>query len=188
MNLMQSFSEAIKQYRDKKHIEIELRIGKINHHMFDTNVGQEAFQKLTASLDLYKEWEKVIKTQDDVFYWDNGVRCIYDGVTTTYQKKNNILKKDLKLENVFDVRLAIAQEIPVNEQTDEASHTVTRSRTSYLRKNVRIDMTIVTGQPLDKDVEDITKYQVELEILDASSDQKIFSALHKVLDVLKILK
>ena len=49
-------------------------------------------------------------------------------------------------------------------------------------------MTIVTGEPVDKDDEEIFKYQVELEITDASSDQKIYAALWKVKNIIEILK
>lgn len=188
MNLMECFSDHIRKYHDKKNIEIEIRLGKLNHNVFDTNVGNDTFQKVLEGLKKYNGWEKVEHIEDEVFYWSGNIRCIYDGNNAVYQKKSKILRKDLGLEYPLDVRLSIAQEIPCGEQTTDAIHTVSRRRMSFLRKNVRIDMTVVVGQPLDKDVEEDTKYQIELEILDATSDQKIYSALYKVLNILDLLK
>ena len=187
MELMEAFLEPIKKYRDKKHIEIELRLGKVNGNMFDTNVGKDAFTKVMKGLNAFKDWEQIKFTEDEVFYWSNHVRCIYEGDLTTYQKKSPVVKQNIKLNKAFDVRLGISQEIPCQEQTTDATHTVSRKRWSFLRKNVRIDMTIVMGDPIDKDVEDDTKYQIELELIDVSSDQLIFSAMHKVLNVLHLL-
>lgn len=186
MEIMKSFYDDICKYRDAKNIEIEVRLGKINHGIFDSNIGKQKFQKLLNALHKYKEWECVKKNDDEVYYWDNGVRCIYDGEKSEYQKKNKIMKKDMVM-NPLDIRMSVSQEIPIQEPNEDAKHSVHRHRTSFLRKNVRIDCTVVTGDPEDKDSEDVEQYQVELEFLDLSNDQLIFSALHKVKDLLACL-
>lgn len=184
---METFAEVIKKYRDTKNIEIEFRLGKVNHGTFDTNVGQKSFERILKGLLKYKEWEKVTESEDEVFYWSNGVRCIYNGNDSVYQKKTKIVTKDHTF-SPLDIRLSVAQEIPVKDEDEDAQRSVTRKRWSFLRKNVRIDMTIVTGQSHDKDCEDVNRYQVELEVLDASSDQKIYSAVHKIINLTSLLR
>jgi hypothetical protein len=187
MELMNTFADAIKAHRDTKHVEIEFRLGKMNRDMFDTNVGKDKFERVLKGLRKYPQWEKVTETSDDVFYWGNGVRCIFND-ECVYQKKKVLVKKDLRMSSKpLDVRMSIAQELPCEDQESEATRCVKRHRISFLRKNVRIDMTRVSGESTDKDCEDETKYQVELEVLNASSDQLIFSSVHKVLNVLELL-
>ena len=187
MEMMKTFEQDIKKYRDKQYIEIEIRLGKINRNIFDTNVGKHAFDRVLAGLDQFTGWESKTKIEDEVYYWGNGVRCVYTDSDCVYEKKNKILKNDLSLENKFDVRLGISQEIPCEMPTDDANRCVSRGRFSFLRKNVRIDMTIVKGPPKDKDSEESISYQIELEILSAKTDQEIFSALNKVHDILKLV-
>lgn len=184
MELMEAFAEHIRRFRSVKDVEIEMRLGRINNGFFDTNIGEPLFKKLVQALEKYTGWEKVTTTEDEVFYWDNGIRCIYDHVgNSTFQKKTNILKKDMKLDK-SDVRLSISTEVKI-PPVEDAQRSVTRKRKSFIRKNVRIDCTQVIGEPDDKDCEDSIKYQVELEFLDVSTDQLIFSALHKVKDIIK---
>lgn len=187
--MMDAFATAIKKHRGTQHIEIEFRLGKMNRDMFDTNVGKVKFDRIMSGLRKYQGWEKVEETSDDVFYWDHGIRCIYKD-ECVYQKKTSVHKKTLRLPSKpLDVRLSISEEKPCTEQTTEANRAVKRRRVSFLRKNVRIDMTSVFQEspPTDKDCEDEAKYQVELEVLDASTDQHIFASIHKVLNVLELL-
>jgi len=187
MELMQSFADDIRRYRDTEHIELELRLGKITPTGFDTDIGPHIFAKVIAGLDGYTGWENVTIKDDEVYYWQSGIRCRYSDTESVTERKNKILTKNHRIGPVLDVRLGISQEIPVDMPSDDAIRAVQRRRKSYLRKNVRIDCTIVTGPPEDKDSEASTNYQVELEILSAKTDQEIFSALYKVLDVLKLV-
>jgi mRNA capping enzyme, beta chain len=192
MELMRAFEEPIKKYRDAEHIEIELRLGRIQSGKFETDVGPHRFGQIVRGLEAYLEWESVEEIQDEVYYWGGGisnssVRCRYSDAGAFTERKNSILKQDLAL-GMMDVRLSIAQEIPVEMPTEDATRCVTRKRKSFLRKNVRIDLTMVHGPPVDKDSENTLTYQVELEILSAKTDQEIFSALYKVHDVLRLLQ
>lgn len=186
MELMKTFEDDIKKYRDAEHIEIELRLGKITPSGFNTDVGPHVFGLVMRGLDAYNGWESTDVADAEVYYWGSGVRCVYTDEACTTERKNPIVKKNLKLD-ALDVRLGISQEIPVEMPTDEATRCVRRQRKSYLRKNVRIDLSMVTGAPVDKDSESVVTYQVELEILSAKTDQEIFSALYKVHDVLKLI-
>jgi len=61
-------------------------------------------------------------------------------------------------------------------------------RTSFLRKNLRIDVTCVTGDPQDQDCDDENQYQIELELLSVpESKNELFNMVYKVFDVLKIM-
>ena len=51
-------------------------------------------------------------------------------------------------------------------------------------------MTIVKGNPDDKDCDDDTNYQIELEIIDPTKIQnkiEIYNILHKVFDIMKLI-
>ena len=183
MELMEAFADHIRRFRAQKNVEIEVRLGKLNNGFFDTDIGEPLFKKLVQALEKYKGWEKVEVTNDEVFYWDNGIRCIYDGKDSVYQKKSAVMKKDVRLPKM-DVRLGISTEVSVPEVTEDAQRAVSRHRKSFLRNNVWIDCTEVSGSSDDKYCEVFSQYQVELEFLDVSNDQLIFSALHKVKDLI----
>lgn len=185
MDLMKEFYSDIKKF--SSNTEVEVRLGKINYGIFDTNIGEQNFEKIIKALKKFKDWDKVLETQDEVYYWANGIRCVYDGTKSVYEHKRPIVKKNMSM-TPLDIRLGISQEIPCESVDDDAIRSVARRRMSFFRKNVRIDCTVVTGGSDDKDCEDDTRFQVELEFLDLSTDQLIFSALHKVKNVLEILK
>lgn len=181
---MEKFGEDIRRLCGPG-IEVEVRLGKMSNGMFDTNLGQTLFKRLVRSLEKYQKWENVTEVDDEVFYWHDGIRCIYgENGSCVYEKKTPIIKKDLSLKKM-DCRLAISKETQIQPVSGDATRSVSRHRKSFLRKNVRIDCTIVSGDSEDKDCEDQDRYQIELEFLDVSSDQLIFSALHKVKDLIE---
>jgi len=66
----------------------------------------------------------------------------------------------------------------------------TKQRVSYIRKNLSIDLTIITGDTHDMDAEDPVTYQVEFEIIDASrvnTKDDLFKIIHKINDVFIML-
>jgi hypothetical protein len=97
---------------------------------------------------------------------------------------------DFALEgHPFDIRLGISTEEPFEYDGDETSNEQkTKERWSFVRKNLSIDMTIVKGDPDDKDSEEDTIYQIEMEIIKPSEIQnkiELYNLLHKVFDLLK---
>ena len=50
--------------------EVELRLGKFNGKLFDTNIGKDTFDKVYRALVKYQGWEKIYTTQEEVFYRD----------------------------------------------------------------------------------------------------------------------
>lgn len=184
------FSEMIQSYKDTQYIEIEFRIGKMNRDIFDTNVGRDTFEKVLRRLNKYTGWESVTVTDDDVYYWDNGIRCVYNDMadSTVAVKKTKVTKKDVAGKSM-DVRLGISKEVPVSQPSTDATRHVQRHRTSFVRKNVSIDLTEVHGDTRDIDNENLVTYQIEIEIINPSklsSIQDIHTVIWKISDVLKI--
>lgn len=181
--------EHITGYKDKKYIEIEFRLGKIVNKKFDTNVGKDMFEKIHRRLLKYKGWENIKKTTDEVYYWEDGTRCVYNDETSVTCKKHPILKKDFNLNQPLDVRFSVCQEVPVDQPETDAKRSVTRKRVSFVRKNVSIDLTEVSGSPSDIDCEDDVTYHVEVEIINPEELMKhhqIVNSVQKVHDLLKI--
>jgi len=91
----------------------------------------------------------------------------------------------------LDVRLGISTEVPFEYDGEETStEQKTKERWSFVRKNLSIDMTIITGNPDDKDSDDDKTYQIEMEIIDPTKIQnkiELFNLLYKVFDLMKLL-
>lgn len=179
-------------HKAKNHVEFELRLGRINGKMFDTDVGKEIFDKLMCGLMQYKGWEEVKESNTSVYYKDQvRVSVDEDSDETEIVKKIPLVKETLRLEGrPLDVRFAVSLEEPI-EQTDEVMDFMrTKKRTSFIRKNLSIDMTVVSGQPEDMDCEEPQSYQVELEIIDpckVSNDNDFYNIVHKVQNILEVL-
>jgi hypothetical protein len=173
-------------------VEIELRLGKISRGAFDTNVGKENFEKILRGLEKYQGWESVTESHETV-YIKGDTRVIDDEKTgkSKCQKKTRVKKMDLSLKDQpFDVRLSVSTEVPVKTAPTEFEDMRVKKRKSFLRKNLSIDMTRVTGNPDDPDSEEDERYEVELEIVDTKElkdDVIVTNILQKVLDVLKLL-
>ena len=45
-------------YKSLPNLEFEFRLGKKNGSMFDTNIGEEKFNKIKEALENYQEWEE----------------------------------------------------------------------------------------------------------------------------------
>ena len=187
------FGPIIHQYKNRKNVEVELRFGKISQNKFDTNVGKERFEKILEGLKKYNGWESVVSSHTTA-YIKGDLRVIDDEKTgdTTCHKKTKIKKIDFSLKDQpLDIRLSVATETDCARPTDsEFDDMRIRHRESFVRKNLVIDMTRVTGNPDDPDSEETEKYEVELEIIDATEvkdDILLSNILQKVFDVLKLL-
>ncbi|QIG59976.1 hypothetical protein [Dishui Lake phycodnavirus 4] len=193
--------EAIKNVifanKDIPNTEIEMRLGKFNGEFFDTNVGQKNFDTILQGLENYKEWEdKKTETVEVFYYNEGGKRVTWNEETGTKQciMKQNIVKKDFKhfSHSPYDLRISLAREIPSTLNGDEeADRMIEKYRRSFIRKNLSIDMTIISGGITDMDDEDGKKFQIELEIIEPSKivdEPQLFNIIQKVSDVLKILE
>jgi hypothetical protein len=190
-SIAEKVSAAFEAHKNEEHIEVEIRLGKHNGSLFDTNVGKETFERVLKGLKKYDGWESVKTTTTDVYYDDtNSVRISSDEDTgeQTMIQKIKVLKEDFKCEPL-DVRFSISREIPTTGQY-EMDRKRNKLRHSFVRKNLSIDMTISTGDTVDMDAEDDSSYQIELEIIkpdDVTSHNQLFNILHKISDLSKLI-
>jgi hypothetical protein len=102
-------------------------------------------------------------------------------------QKISVVKEDFKY-NPLDVRFCIAREIPTMGEYD-MDRKRTKTRHSFVRKNLSIDMTISSGDNADMDSEEEASYQIEMEIIkpsDVDSVYKFKNILHKIDDLSKL--
>lgn len=183
-------------HKDTPHIEMEMRLGKFNGKMFDTNVGKATFDRVMTGLQLYTGWEKVVGSEHEVFYRESdGTRISVDESNgeETIVKKERLRNEDFKKMKgtPYDVRFSVSKEIPLPVDTNrDMDKKRTKKRVSFIRKNLSIDMTIYVGDTHDMDSEDPMTYQIEFEIVHPTfvqSKDEMFNIIHKVKDVFKLL-
>jgi hypothetical protein len=190
--LFEKVGPTFSKFQHENHVEMELRLGKMNRGTFDTNVGQETFEKVLRGLNKYTGWEKVIK-KSDVAYYKDDIRLVIDEDTdeSTQVSKQKLVKIDHTLpKQPLDVRFAVAKEIPCSQDVDEYLSAKKRTRESFVRKNLSIDMTIVSGNPSDMDSEEENSYQIEFEIIDpkkVTDNATLYNIVYKVQDVLTLI-
>ena len=173
-----------------------MRLGKFNCGVFDTDVSKEKFEFMMDGLKKYTGWEKILTTNEEVYYRESDnlrISIDEDAETEKVIHKEVIHKENFsKLKNTpYDLRFSVAREVPVEQYEGEMDKKKTKERTSFIRKNLSIDLTIVTGESEDMDAEESTTYQVEFEIIDPNKvedDEKLFNIIHKVKDLFDMFK
>jgi hypothetical protein len=190
-SITEKIKDVFETHKNEEHIEVEIRLGKHNGSLFDTNVGKETFERVLKGLRKYDGWEETKTTSTDVFYDDtNGIRITSDEDTgeQVMVQKIKVVKEDFKFEPL-DVRFSISREIPTHGSYD-MDRKRSKYRHSFIRKNLSIDMTVSSGDSVDMDSEDVSSYQIELEIVkpsDVGSYNDLFNILHKVNDLSKLI-
>jgi hypothetical protein len=190
-SITEKIKDVFETHKNEEHIEVEIRLGKHNGSLFDTNVGKETFDRVMKGLKKYNGWESTKTTTTDVFYDDtNGIRISSDEDTgeQVMIQKIKVVKEDFKSEPL-DVRFSISREIPTHGSYD-MDRKRSKYRHSFIRKNLSIDMTVSSGDSVDMDSEDASSYQIELEIVkpsDVGSYNDLFNILHKVNDLSKLI-
>jgi hypothetical protein len=128
-----------------------------------------------------------------VYYNDsNSIRITSDEDSGEQEmiQKIKVHKEDfVDSDQPLDVRFCIAREIPTSGEY-EMDRKRTKTRHSFIRKNLSIDMTISSGDNADMDSEEEASYQIELEIInpkEVDSIYKFFNILNKVNDVSKLV-
>jgi hypothetical protein len=189
--LFAQWEPLIRQHANKPNTEIEFRFGRPSGKGFDTNVGSAVFDKVMRALRKYDGWESSKHTNATVYYFEGNKRLSVDEETDEQvgHIKRRVLVNDFNMESApFNVRLGVSTEEPFEYDGDETStKQTTKERWSFVRKNLSIDMTIVKGTPDDKDCDEDTVYQIELEIIDLkqiSDKNELFNLLHKVFDIM----
>jgi len=195
MHNIKSITEKLlpvfESHKDEENIEVEIRLGKHNGSLFDTNVGKETFERVLDGLKKYNGWENIKTTTSENYYNDaNSIRITVNEDTgeQTMIQKINVVKEDFTGEPL-DMRFSVSREIPTwGEYPMDRKRTKTRY--SFLRKNLSIDMTISSGDNVDMDSEEECSYQIELEIVkpeDVGTRDEFFNILHKVNDLSKLI-
>ncbi len=189
--IIEKVNAVFDAHKSEEHIEVEIRLGKHNGSLFDTNVGKDTFERVLKGLKKYDGWETTKTSTTDMYYDDaNGIRISSDEETgeQTMVQKINVVKEDFKCEPL-DVRFSISREIPTFGQY-EMDRKRSKLRHSFVRKNLSIDMTISSGDTVDMDAEDASSYQIELEIIkpnDVTSYNQLFNILHKISDLSRLI-
>ena len=181
--------------KSTKHVEMEMRLGRMNGKNFDTNVGLTVFQTILKALKKYNKWEALEDSTTEIYY-KNNIRMIINEAddSRVVHTKKRLKNINLKLaDRPFDARFSVSTETPIENFDDstEMDDVKTRQRCSFTRKNLRIDMTVVTGGTVDPDCEDDTSYQVEMEIIDTTkvkNDKELYNILYKLQNILDTLK
>ena len=178
-------------HKNEGDIEVEIRLGKHNGSLFDTNVGKDTWKRVLKGLKKYNGWESVKMSTSDVYYSDsNNIRITSDeesGEQTMIQKIS-VVKEDFKCDPL-DVRFCVAREIPTSGEY-EMDRKRTKTRHSFVRKNLSIDMTISSGDNVDMDSEEEASYQIELEIIKPSEVDSVYkfqNIMQKVADLSKLI-
>lgn len=191
MNLTERVLPIFEAHKNEEEIEIEIRLGKHNGSLFDTNVGKDTWKRVLTGLKKYDGWESVKMTTADVYYNDaNNVRitCDEESGEQTMIQKISVIKEDFK-RDPLDVRFCVAREIPTSGEY-EMDRKRSKTRHSFVRKNLSIDMTISSGDNVDMDSEEEAMYQIEMEIVkpsDVDSIYKFQNILQKIDDLCKLI-
>ena len=191
MDLTDKVLAIFEAHKNEGDVEVEIRLGKHNGSLFDTNVGKDVWKRVLTGLKKYDGWESTKMTTSDVYYNDgNNVRitCDEDTGEQTMIQKISVVKEDFKREPL-DVRFCVAREIPTSGEY-EMDRKRTKTRHSFVRKNLSIDMTISSGDNADMDSEEEASYQIELEIVkpsDVDSIYKFQNILQKIDDLCKLI-
>lgn len=162
--------------------------------MFDVNVGRDTFQKLLVSLEAYTGWENKKHSTSAVYYFPGSKRLTVDEESDEQVGiiKKRVLVDDFELTgHPLDIRLGISTEEPFEYDGEETStEQKTKERWSFVRKNLSIDLSMIKGDPDDKDCDDDTSYQVEMEIVNPSKVEnrdQLYNIMYKVFDILKCI-
>ena len=196
--IVKKIESAFENNKNDPEIEVEIRLGKFNGKMFDTNVGKEVFDRIFRGLSQYPEWENKKETNSEVFYRDrDSIRMTIDedsGDQSIIQKRSMFKEDFKKIKGApYDIRFSICKEVaqPDDMELNDMDRKRFKKRISFIRKNLSIDMTISSGDSEDMDNEDPTSYQVEFEIVkpgDVSSRNELFNIMYKINDVFKLLE
>lgn len=191
MDLTEKVLPIFEAHKNEGDIEVEIRFGKHNGSLFDTNVGKDVWKQVLRGLKKYDGWESTKTSTVDVYYNDNNnirISVDEDSGEQTMIQKISVVKEDFKREPL-DVRFCVAREIPMSGEY-EMDRKRTKTRHSFVRKNMSIDMTISSGDNADMDSEEEASYQIEMEFVkpsDVDSIYKFKNILQKIDDLTKLI-
>ena len=190
--LYDKWEPIILTHTNTPHAEIEIRLGRPGPKGFDTNVGKESFEKIMRAMTKYNAWDSSKHSKSTVYYFPGGKRVTVDDETDEQVAciKKRVVVNDFQLEGLpLDARLGVSTEVSFEyDGEEESTEQKAKERWSFVRKNLSIDLSIVKGNPDDKDCDDDTMYQVEMEIVDLKkvhTSIELFNIVYKIFDVIK---
>jgi hypothetical protein len=190
--IVEKLFSVFETHKEEEHIEVEMRLGKHNGSFFDTNVGKDTFEKVLEGLRKYGGWESTEMSELDVYYSDaDNIRLSVSkdtGENGNMIQKINVLKEDFN-GTPLDIRFSVSREIPTWGEY-EMDRVRTKTRHSFVRKNLSIDMTTSSGDNADMDSEEECSYQIEFEIVkpqDVGTRDEFFNIVHKINDLSKLI-
>ena len=189
---MDIYFEDIKRHfvkwRNHPHVEMEFRIGKNGIDFFDVNVGEVFWNDVWTKLNNYDGWESTSHHKYINTYTTDGVRITGDDraiVKRVLHKQDFYLPRSTR----WDFRMAISEEKPVPVPTNYVQKFVREKETwHFVRKNLSIDMSKVSGDITDIDMDDEYSWEIELEIVNHRKIKKwdeLYNIVHKILCILK---
>lgn len=188
-NIFRVIEKSFFLKKDLPHLTCSFHLGRFNNDTFDPNVGKDRFNSVLRALRKYTEWEAVV---DDIHssYHLNDKRMDID--ENTQNHRTCVIKKvnefDFVLRNLpLDAKVEMVQEIPIEPLTDEADSMKTVKRTSFVRKNLSIEMMIKSGDSDDMDEEDPETYEMKMTIVDpriVTDMDTLYNLIYKIKCVL----
>lgn len=171
---IEKLSEIISENKKKENLEIEVRIGQIQHDGFNPGLNsKEFYDKIKTTLDTCKIWKKVINNKTEELC-SNGIRrtLTYNGKKVMKHqciRKEKILTTDLSYSGTpYDLRISASKEIPVEDKIKTGTGILRKkNRFSYYHEDYRIDLTIV--EQIENGVSCIN-YELEVELLNIKNE------------------
>jgi hypothetical protein len=146
-------------------VEIEIRLGTLGK-TFDSSIDKKYFNEIKTNLQNTQNIFS-IETKQTTEYINKNIKLISKDKKESLQMKENVLNKTFSLNNSpFDIRLSINQEFSLNSYINSFSKNENiirkKDRTSFIDKNYRYDLTIVSesNNGITKQ-----KYEIEIELL-----------------------
>ena len=187
---MEQVKKLVTKLRKQRGLELELRLGKIKTHTFETGVDLEFFEEVKTELegcpDLHsgETWTEEM----DVFFVQGKrslrTRVTYPSQTMIVQpvtvEKTRVSHVDFTVKAPFDIRISLEQEtpIPVNDLDPVVEPTLVRLKhvkRYYLKRNDVDTWCFVLSrtwtaptrtQVEEKQHNEIPVYEIECELVD----------------------
>ncbi len=184
--------DLIDKYKNNQNIEIEIRIGRIDHITFKPGINNiNFFNKILNNFKSANCWDKIeIENTKEIF--NSNIKKIISLDNLSYKFINKIQKEkhDFIYENSpFDIRINVAEEEEILEKkiiknktinfNENDNFTRIKHRNKFYYKNeFVIDITYV------KEINNtviIEKYEIEVELLNLNSSMSSMYKAHSAL-------
>lgn len=187
--IVEVVSEELSKYDNLDSIELEARLGIFDqeNNRFDSNIGEENYQKLEHMLASFGGWLNVEKSST-IDYFSNNLRLSQNKDTKEQKCIEKVRIKSFTFisENLpMDIRISISRENPVAVSKFPRARSKLKQRqkdrVSREFQNAVFDLTRVQSQEMGEIVETF-EYEVEHKGGMSNIPNSVFQMLYKVLD------